>query len=240
MASFAFGEWRDLLEHAGVGRPAVVDADGHRLPVVTSDEKPWRAPRPAEPRDFAKLFGGSSAELISAGTLRLSSGRIVAADPEVFSGAQPAFTVTVDPGAYPIVLAGVRFAERPERLRVAAARLAVSDQPVVRWEMALQDGQSLLDLGAGEFYGFGVDSGQASFADADAWEALAERDLDGRDKWEDDWIEYGRIAAEQHFVVVDDGAMIAWPSGWGDGSYPVWIGYDSADRVACFVADMRL
>ena len=164
----------------------------------------------------------------------------MAADPEVLSGAEPSFTVTVPPGTYPVVLVGVRYAERPDRLRVAAARLEITDRPVVRWELGLQEGQSLLDLGAGEYYGFGVDSGQASFADADVWQSLAERDPDGRDQWEDDWIEYGRIAAERHFVVVDDGAMIAWPSGWGDGSYPTWIGYDADGEVACFVADMRL
>jgi len=187
-------------------------------------------------------FGGAAAvvELIPAGKVRLSSGRLVAADPEVLGGEQPPFTVAVAPGTYPVTVAGVRFVERPDRVRVAAARLEVSDRPVVRWELALQEGQSLLDLGAGEYYGFGVDTGQASFADADVWQALAERDPDGRDQWEDAWIEYGRVAAERHFVVVDDGAMIAWPSGWGDGSYPTWIGYDATGDVACFVADMRL
>ncbi|MEU5950442.1 DUF4241 domain-containing protein, partial [Micromonospora sp. NPDC047465] len=29
-------------------------------------------------------------------------------------------------------------------------------------------------------------------------------------------------------------------SGWGDGAYPTWIGYDTTDAVTCFVADMLL
>jgi Protein of unknown function (DUF4241) len=31
---------------------------------------------------------------------------------------------------------------------------------------------------------------------------------------------------------------IAYRSGWGDGSYPTWIGRDDAGNVVCFVSDM--
>jgi hypothetical protein len=34
--------------------------------------------------------------------------------------------------------------------------------------------------------------------------------------------------------------LIASHSGWGDGSYPVWIGRSADGEVACFVADMLL
>ncbi len=34
--------------------------------------------------------------------------------------------------------------------------------------------------------------------------------------------------------------MAAWNSGWGDGSYPTWIGRDAGGEVTRFVADMLL
>ncbi|MFD7998827.1 DUF4241 domain-containing protein [Streptomyces mirabilis] len=45
-------------------------------------------------------------------------------------------------------------------------------------------------------------------------------------------------------ATVDDPAtgtnLIAYPSGRGDGSYPVWIGRDADGDVTCFVADMLI
>jgi hypothetical protein len=34
--------------------------------------------------------------------------------------------------------------------------------------------------------------------------------------------------------------LIAYHSGWGDGSYPTWIGRSTSGDVACFVTDMLL
>ncbi|MFD9736365.1 DUF4241 domain-containing protein [Umezawaea sp. NPDC059074] len=34
--------------------------------------------------------------------------------------------------------------------------------------------------------------------------------------------------------------LVAFGSGWGDGSYPVWGGRTAEGAVACFVADMLL
>jgi len=33
--------------------------------------------------------------------------------------------------------------------------------------------------------------------------------------------------------------IVAFMSGPGDGAYPTWIGYDAADRPACFVTDFE-
>jgi Protein of unknown function (DUF4241) len=108
----------------------------------------------------------------------------------------------------------VRFVDDLQHTRVAAARLEIADRSVASWEMALREGQDLLALRYRYFYGFGVDAGMACFVDAQECPRLVDvwQDLDG--------------LVEERFVTVDAGAMVAWSSGWGDGSYPTWIGRD--------------
>lgn len=40
--------------------------------------------------------------------------------------------------------------------------------------------------------------------------------------------------------MIGSGDMVVWSSGWGDGVYPTWIGYDTTGVVNCFVAGMQL
>ncbi|KKJ95439.1 hypothetical protein LQ51_26830 [Micromonospora sp. HK10] len=166
-------------------------------------------------------------EVRHAGDLHLPSGRLIATDPAWLEHDAVPYTVTVPPGSYPVTLSLARIGADPRHLRVAAARLAVTDRPVHGWEMALRPGQDPLDLGHDEFFGFGVDAGMACFVDADE----AERRLDT-------WRTLG--LGDEPYLRVEDGGMVLWFSGWGDGAYPTWIGRDAAGEVVCFVADMLL
>ncbi|SBT46686.1 DUF4241 domain-containing protein [Micromonospora auratinigra] len=233
----AFGRWQDLLGLAGDVR--LVETAAHGLPVSSADEPPWRPPRPASPPDLESLFvagvdrtvgdGAERArlELRHLGDLRLPSGRLIATDPAWLEHDLVPYAVTVPPGCYPVTLSLARIGDDPRHVRVAAARLTVTDRPVHRWEMALRPGQELLDLGHDEFFGFGVDAGMACFVDADEAAGRIET-----------WRTF-RIG-EQPYLRVEDGGMVLWASGWGDGAYPTWIGRDADGGVACFVADMLL
>lgn len=119
---------------------------------------------------------------------------------------------------------------------MSAARLEVTGTPVVRWEMALREGQDLLDLGDGEFFGFDVDAGMASFMDAANVARLAAAEI----WWEmlDDYEK--RFGLGPGFGPAGDGDVVAWNSGWGDGMYPVWIGRAADGSVSCLVSDMLL
>lgn len=65
-----------------------------------------------------------------------------------------------------------------------------------------------------------------------------------------EWLRELHLAGEVDYTVAffhapvtdpESGAnLIAFHSGWGDGSYPVWIGRSADGQVACFVADMLL
>jgi hypothetical protein len=82
------------------------------------------------------------AEVLRAGTLKLPTGRLLAVSPSwlppLDANHVGPFTVTVAPGAYPVDLALLRWSN----LRVAAARLTITDQPVTRWEMGLRAGRA--------------------------------------------------------------------------------------------------
>ena len=215
-------------------RPETAESE---LPVRTSDERPWHPPRPLQPRGLEALFTDGTERTVgdrrmrlatvSAGKLNLPSGRLVAADPSSLDYGEEPFLVTAPAGSYAVTMSLATFTDDPGHTRVAAARLDINGRRPVTWELALRDGQDPLDLGYGEYFGFGVDAGMACFVDEDNRERLTE-------EWE------ALDLRDPRFMSVAGGDMIAWSSGWGDGAYPTWIGRDPNGYVAAFVADMRL
>ncbi|MGE7434190.1 DUF4241 domain-containing protein [Kitasatospora sp. NPDC001175] len=177
--------------------------------------------------------------------LSLPSGQVAACDPFIELGrdVEP-FTAEVDPGTYPVALAVVEVtrADTPEFRdeRVAAAWLRVSDQPTVEWTLALSGGQAAEDLDDTEFFGYGVDAGTGCFVDAAVTIPLG--DLLGED---------GDLLVEALFgdansmtltpVVLADPEtshnFVAFPSGWGDGCYPTWVGRSAGGEVTGFVTE---
>lgn len=207
--------------------------EGTELP-----ESPWTASRPAGPFAVTSLFTrgtrfrdtrGETLEVLDpdpAGVLTLPSGRVVAGDPFTTSlegaHAREPFTVPVSPGDYPVETAEIRW-DGQEWDMVAAARVRVSEAPTASWEPALRPGQDERLLGPGQFYGFGVDTGLAAFMAAEAASDLAV-------------FQRASEAGEE----ADTPGVVAFPSGMGDGAYPVWIGRDADGAVTCYVADMCL
>jgi hypothetical protein len=57
--------------------------------------------------------------------------------------------------------------------------------------------------------------------------------------WFDD-LDIGIGGAAEVDVPKAGGNILAFSSGWGDGSYPTWVGRTASGQVACFVADMQL
>ncbi|MEV0715452.1 DUF4241 domain-containing protein [Asanoa sp. NPDC050611] len=233
-----FGQWAEVLALAGVEAGDVAEAADHRLPVRTASEAPWEPPRSMSPGPVEDLFEAGAERAVGdrwmrltthpVGRLRLPSGRLVATDPSYLPDDSEPFAVSVMPGTYPVTISVATFTDDPGHHRVAAVRLEIAAQQVARWEMALKADQDPFDLDSEEFFGFGVDAGVACFVDASEVAALA-----------DAWRELGGLVAPRH-AVVGDGRMVAWSSGWGDGSYPTWIGRAADGSVVCFVADMLL
>ncbi|WP_171117421.1 DUF4241 domain-containing protein [Streptomyces sp. Z423-1] len=212
----------------------------------------WCPPSPLRPRHLDEMFTPGTRfsppddqatgpyvveRVIDAGTLRLPTGRIVACDPGWRDPGEP-FTVAVPPGSYRMQIAAAacrsEFWGKSLHLEeFTGARILISDRPTATWEMALRPDEDPRTLREGEFYGFGVDTGTGCFVDA----AAAGRLTGGENTVPDD-------DSADGILVVDDpesgGNLIVYPSGRGDGCYPVWIGRDADGEVTCLVADMLI
>lgn len=175
-----------------------------------------------------------------AGDLVLPTGRIVACDPLVFDEAEP-FTVAVRAGSYPVSLAVAKVSENDQRVAFAKVTFAFADP--VAWKMAAVAGQDPTTLHANHIFGYPVDSGTASFIDAEAAALLLQR-LQAEDEYDQTIIEgmektyvhtwsYATVRPSARY----EGNCVAFSSGWGDGLYASYFGYSAADDVVCLVTD---
>jgi hypothetical protein len=174
--------------------------------------------------------------IFDAGRLRISSGRIKACDPFVGMN-RPPFTVGVPKGEFAVRLALVDGGRGSGGL--AFARVDFSPERVARWEMALTTGQDLATLKADEIFGYPVDAGIGSFVDADT-ATVADSQMRADENLSERWIDEGERKTPPMFyldVDFDPGNVIMFTSGWGDGFYASWFGYDAQGRVAALVTD---
>jgi hypothetical protein len=173
------------------------------------------------------------------GNLKVTSGHIVACDPLVLFEIEPFITV-FPKGAFPVELAVARTGNDE---RVAFARVLFSEQPVVRWEPALTKEQDPGKLKQGEFYGYGVDSGTGGFMDRNAARALQakfEKDQTFPDKLIAKMDKTYRNTWSWCLCGLDGENAAMFSSGYGDGSYASYVGYDAQGRVARLLTDFYL
>ncbi|WP_319464109.1 DUF4241 domain-containing protein [Micromonospora sp. RTP1Z1] len=162
----------------------------------------------------------------------MPTGAVIAADPGTLGSRDEPYTVMVPAGDHPVLIAGMWW-ESEGWNETTAAMLRILDKPTASWELAVRPGQDIRLLGDDEFYGFGVDTGMGAFLDASGRDALAAayEHRQQSDAWDDD--------KETETADPATGTnLIAYPSGRGDGSYPVWIGRTADGEVTCLVADM--
>ena len=181
--------------------------------------------------------------VFDAGQLRLTSGRIKACDPFVGMQHRP-FTPLVPKGDFPVRLALVDGGI--DDSRVAFARVDFIPAPVVRWEMAVTEGQDTSTLKDGELFGYPVDAGTGSFVDAETAE-IASRRMAADEGLAQRWIADGQTrgapkgAPSFHAVIdIGSGNVVMFQSGWGDGVYASWFGYDAGGRMAALLTDFNV
>lgn len=182
-------------------------------------------------------------KVVAAGLLKLPSGQICAADPFIaLTDAKP-FTQRTPSGAFPVRLAVGDFPSGG--VRVAFARVDFSAKPVVRWRMAVVEGQDVATLRGDEIFGYGVDAGTGSFFDPVAGKAAArllEANPDAWESWQTEGERNGPEVIGPYSFLLDlplgEANAIMFHSGWGDGFYASWFGYDADGNVAALVTDL--
>ena len=165
------------------------------------------------------------------------TGKIVANDPCICFENDP-YTVTVKPGTYPISISVASFNTDN---RVALAMVCFSEKKPVKWELALTEHDDLSKLDKSDsFFGYGVDSGTGGFMDLQTAKLIDEKGLNLYDEFEEQFnstyihtysYAFGSISGNK----TPDFA--AFSSGFGDGSYPSYFGFDENGAPCCLVTD---
>lgn len=202
--------------------------------------------------DFENLKENKSYDRFFAGNLKLPSGQVVSADPMYReSGLPQSWSVT--PGDYPVYLyIGL---DGDFGGRVAYAELNFKDELPVKWELSLIPETLLADDFEKKMNGkFPVESGLGSFSDYTTWKLYTREIADfyaaNRDgnyyndilekhfkananipasSRGEDWINYTPSNSNANIIM--------FGSGWGDGIYPRYVGFDKNGQVVKLIID---
>ncbi|WDD35969.1 DUF4241 domain-containing protein (plasmid) [Nostoc sp. UHCC 0926] len=189
-----------------------------------------------------KILSPHSGEIIlntyNIGELILTSGNLVACDPFTGLHTEP-FSATLPPGRYPVILSVAQILSSGD-YRVAYAMLRLNEQIPVRWEMATRPGEELTELKEEEIFGYSVDAGTGCFIDADAAETMS--------TFYEIFADQLEAALEKNYTHTWDWAIlpfdnyteaniVAFKSGWGDGFYASYFGYDANNNIVNVVTD---
>lgn len=181
-------------------------------------------------------------KVVEAGRLKLPSGQICAADPFVALSDATPFTQHVPTGDFPVRLAVGEFPSGGSR--VTFARVDFKSTPITRWSMAVVAGQDVKTLKRDHIFGYGVDAGTGSFFDPVAGKAAAEllkADENAWEAWQTEGEANGpKVIGPYSFLLnlpLGDANALMFHSGWGDGYYASWFGYDAEGDVVALVTD---
>jgi hypothetical protein len=168
------------------------------------------------------------------GKIKIETGKIIAGDPVVLFDAIP-FTQSFPIGEFPIQLAIARTINDE---RVAFSRILFSDSTVSKWDFALSGKQTAIPIGEDSIYCYGVDAGTGVFIDSIACVAFNEKD---HSEWEKVFINMGEENGYKgHTYDFDGHNLVAFSTGWGDGCYATYIGFDKNGNVCQLLTDFGL
>ena len=173
------------------------------------------------------------------GDLLLPTGQLVACEAFVAPETE-AFSLPLPRGTFPVILSVAQIAIDQ---RVAYATIRFRQSSPVAWEMMTVGDQDASTLKEDEFFGYPVDSGTGCFMDCSAGRAL-----DGWMREEDTFFETMIAEMEKTYrptwswldMRFGDANLVAFSSGFGDGVYATYAGFDADGEVSVVVTDFSV
>jgi hypothetical protein len=170
------------------------------------------------------------------GMLDIPTGKIIVCDPFLFNG-DAALATEFPKGRFPVELAIAKTGSGGDR--IAFVRIKFSEEIPLYWKMAYDEGADTSTLEEGSILGYGVDAGTGCFMDSSFSKTFSDYLMkDGN---------YEKISAELDKTYKHTRSWLLWgnnpskvalfSSGWGDGFYASYIGYDKNNKICRLVTD---
>jgi hypothetical protein len=179
------------------------------------------------------------------GRLDLPGGQLVAGDPYVMDDEPEAFAQTLAADTVDVLVARALVGKDHERNAALILHVAGSG-PISGWLMATVSDQDPATLEQESFFGYGVDAGTGSFGSREAMK-VAQRVLSADAGMLEDPVSTALfsdgLATRSAIVLAPEAGaapVAVCSSGWGDGSYPTWLGVDASGNVIVAVTDFLL
>ncbi len=196
-----------------------------------------------------KQIGKADIDTLEIGTVTFPTGTILACDPLIELEDALPYMQNVPSGTYPVTICVLLSEDFGNRY--ACVKVAITDNKPVYYDLGVVGNEDLgEELEEGEYFGFIVDAGMGSILDVKTqaafktyWEQRCSKEED-IDPYNDLFCELLEENSEENPKYQREGGdWINWTvpetefnipvfaSGWGDGIYPTYFGYDSEGKV---------
>lgn len=179
------------------------------------------------------------------GKINLGAGSIVASDPFLYE--YYPFTRKVKKGIYDVYLYLAKSEDND--MRVAFSVIEFENKIPSRFELALTELDDIKKLDDGEYYGYSVDAGYGSFMDEETAKKLSDINQNGEYEVSHIYDETEDVLHEnyvdtyskcEYFIGNEDKNIIIFSSGYGDGDYPCYYGFDENGSVCVLMNDFMV
>lgn len=199
-----------------------------------------------------KTIGKMAVDTLDIGSLYFPTGEVFTCDPLMDLDEARPYIQKIPVGTYPVKICVVP--SEDDGNRYACVKVSVSNEKPVRYELGMIGFENLdEEFDDGAFFGFGVDAGMGCIADIktqeefktywnkrieeandefinffdDLFARLLEKNSELNPKYQDDgcgnWLNWTVPGTDCNITI--------FSSGWGDGCYPTYFGYDAMGNV---------